>query len=49
MYSPMSKGIFLFSPPAHKLYKILYIYMLQDQITFFGAKNCIGHLPTEGF
>lgn len=39
MYSQMSKGIFLFCPlHIHTLYKIPYIYMLQMQVTFFGAR-----------
>lgn len=39
MYSQMSKGIFLFFPlHIHTLYKIPYIYMLQMQVTFFGAR-----------
>lgn len=50
MYSQMSKGIFLFFPlHIHILYKIPYIYMLQMQVTFFGARILIGHLPNEGF
>lgn len=45
MYSQMSP------PPCTYcvLYKIPYIYMLQMQVTFFGARICIGHLPREGF
>lgn len=51
MYSQMSKGIFLFFPlRIHILYKIPYIYMLQMQVTFFGARIFfIGHLPRKGF
>lgn len=49
MYSQMSKGIFLFPLHIDILYKIPYIYMLQMQVTLFGARIFIGHLPGEGF
>lgn len=38
MYSQMSKGIFLFPLHIDILYKIPYIYMLQMQVTLFGAR-----------
>lgn len=50
MYSQCPKVYFSFFPlHIHILYTIPYIYMLQMQVTFFGARIFIGHLPNKGF